>query len=454
MRRPRPSVRDRIAIAVAALVTAALVGTGVAMWIVESRRIDQGIDDSIRTEMAEFRKIDGGDADDRLDTFLAQRVPAIGEVLWMFPTAGDPSYVGQPGSALLDSPEFARVVDRLRTEGAITDLSVDGRTHRVGVLPVIEGDRGAALVITRDRSAAHAALRDLMTTYALAAALALVIVVAVSRWLAGRLLRPVTRLRDTARAMSAGSLDERIEVTGHDDLTDLQVTFNAMLDRLEDAFRTQRETLDDAGHELRTPLTVLRGHLEVMDARDPEDVAGTRALLLDEIDRMSRLVDELLVLAKARRPDFVHRRATDLTALGDGIWARCVALADRDWRSAFEATGTADVDAQRVTQAVLQLADNAVRHTRSGTTITLGSTRSDTSVEFWVADTGPGVPQQDRDEIFERFTTGDGGAGSGLGLSIVRAIAVAHGGKVAVEDPRQGTGAVFRLRLPLEGVDA
>lgn len=238
-------------------------------------------------------------------------------------------------------------------------------------------------------------------------------------------------------------------MTGHDDLADLQVTFNDMLDRLESAFAAQRRMLDDAGHELRTPLTVLRGHLEVMAADDPADVEETRALLLDEIDRMSRLVDELLVLAKSRRPDFVRPEPVDLGVLGDGILARCGALADRDWRSALAATGEAVLDAQRITQAMLQLADNAVRHTAPGDAITIGSARSDGVVELWVADEGPGVPEELRETIFERFTSTRPDEGFGLGLSIVSAIAQAHGGTVGLDDAEPGAGAVFRLRLPI-----
>lgn len=447
------SVRQRLITAIAALVGGALLAAGLTMWIVESQRIDQGIDAAISQELAEFRQSFGRDevigADERLLAFLARTLPEDGEVVWMFPATGGPRYIGNEDRDLLDSPAFSQLVEDLREQGGLRDFTTGGERYRVGVLPVQQGDQQAALVVTRNHSRAHDGLTDLLTTYALVGLLSLVIVTAASGWVAGRLLRPVARLRDTARDISARSLDERLEVTGHDDLTDLQVTFNDMLDRLESAFTTQRRMLDDAGHELRTPLTVVRGHLEVMDQHDPDDVEETRALLLDEIDRMSRLVDDLLVLAKSRRPDFVRREPVDLAALGDGVVARCRALADRDWQSSFSASGTAPVDGQRLTQAMLQLADNAVRHTQPGDTITIGSRSSLTTLELWVADEGPGVDPEMREAIFDRFTSTGAHDGFGLGLSIVSAIAQAHGGTIRLDDTPPGEGAVFRIRVPI-----
>lgn len=450
----RISVRQRLMTAIAALVGTALLAAGVTMWVVESRRIDQGIDTAITQEFAEFRKSFGRDevigADERLLAFLARTLPEDGEVVWMFPANGGPRYIGDEDSDLLDSPAFSRLVEDMSAEGGLRDFEATrGDRYRVGVLPVLQGDQRAALVVTRNHSEAQEPLTDLLTTYALVGLLSLVIVTAASGWVAGRLLRPLARLRDTARDISARSLDERLEVTGHDDLTDLQVTFNEMLDRLEAAFTTQRKMLDDAGHELRTPLTVVRGHLEVMDQHDPDDVEETKALLLDEVDRMSRLVDDLLVLAKSRRPDFVRRESVDLAALGEGVVARCHGLADRDWQADLSAAGTGQLDGQRLTQAMLQLADNAVRHTGPGDTITIGSRSSLTTLELWVGDDGPGVDPELRESIFDRFTSTGTHDGFGLGLSIVRAITEAHGGTVSLDDTPPGEGAVFRMRVPI-----
>ncbi|WP_396127879.1 sensor histidine kinase [Aeromicrobium panaciterrae] len=286
-----------------------------------------------------------------------------------------------------------------------------------------------------------------MVTYAVLAALAVLIIAALASWLAGRLLSPVRRLRDTAQGITDGDLSRRIEVTGQDDLADLQRTFNDMLDRLESAFTAQRQMLDDAGHELRTPLTVLRGQLEVLDPDDPDDVIATRNLLLDEVDRMTRLVGDLLMLAKARRPDFVSPKPTDIETLTHGILNRAKSLGHRTWLLDGVARGHHDLDEQRITQAMLQLAENAARHTEQGIEIGIGSRIADGQLELWVRDTGPGVDPQLRHEVFERFARGQrSDEGFGLGLSIVRAIVEAHGGAILLDDT--STGATFRMRIP------
>jgi signal transduction histidine kinase len=226
-----------------------------------------------------------------------------------------------------------------------------------------------------------------------------------------------------------------------------------MLDRLEDAFATQRRLLDDAAHELRTPLTVLRGHLEVVDTADTQDVEATRALVLDEVDRMARLVSDLLLLAKAQRPDFVRAEPTDVEALTDGALERARGLGDRAWMLDEAASALVTLDAQRITQALLQLAHNAVHHTAEGDEIGIGSSIDGHQLQLWVRDTGAGVPEEIRENLFDRFAQGEPGHdGFGLGLSIVAAIAEAHGGRAALDEARPDrVGATFRLVIPIGG---
>ena len=163
-----------------------------------------------------------------------------------------------------------------------------------------------------------------------------------------------------------------------------------MLDRLEAAFVGQRQFLDDAGHERNTPLTVLRGHLELLDTGSPKEVAETRNLLLDEVDRMSRLVGDLILLAKSDRPDFVTTRPVDLAALTADVLAKARGLAERTWSLDGTAEATVSLDEQRITQALLQLCDNAVKHTRTGDDIALGSSYDAEAVRVWVREPGPG----------------------------------------------------------------
>jgi len=453
----RLSVRQRLTVTIALLTSVSLLAVGVTLYFIESRRIDQVVTAGLNREIDELRELQsGGDpstggqfssGDRLLEVFLGRNLPDPDEVLFAFLSTGKKKVQGEGVPTLEASSEFPALVDRLTVKGGIETLKVGGTEYRIAVQPVVYGSKTSAFVVVHDVDASRKDLHELMLTYALLAALSVIVIAGAASWIAGRLLSPVRQLRETAQGITSGDLGARLEVTGHDDLSDLQRTFNDMLDRLEAAFATQRQLLDDAGHELRTPLTILRGHLEVLDASDPDDVETTRTLLLDETDRMSRLVNDLLMLAKARRPDFVRVQPTDVEALTHGVLDRARALADRTWLLDGVARGSAPMDGQRITQALLQLADNAARHTQPGDEIGIGSRHHEGRLEVWVRDSGPGVGPELRSEIFERFTRGDhDDEGFGLGLSIVRAIAEAHGGDVTLDDT--DTGATFRLRLP------
>jgi signal transduction histidine kinase len=196
----------------------------------------------------------------------------------------------------------------------------------------------------------------------------------------------------------------------------------------------------------------VRGHLEFLD-EDPAEREETIALVTDELDRMARFVEDLLLLARAEQGDFLHLGPLDLDVLTPELYAKAHALAERDWRLAGSGTGHLAADRQRVTQAVMQLAQNAVQHTQPGDRIALGSSLRNGNARLWVADSGPGVPAAERERIFDRFHRSGAGRrrsdGAGLGLSIVRAIAEAHGGRVEL-DSREGHGATFTLIVPTE----
>lgn len=267
------------------------------------------------------------------------------------------------------------------------------------------------------------------------------------------MLAPIRLVRQTAERIGESDLTERLEVAGTDDVAALAHTFNSMLDRLESAFTTQRRFLDEVAHELRTPITVIRGTLELVED-GADDPAATRALVVDELDRMTRIVEDLLLLAKAERPDFLAFGETNLTDLVVDVVAKARALGNRHWRVAQVSEATLFIDGQRLTQALMQLVANAVRHTRAGDLIEVGSQLREGRLLLWVRDAGPGVGPQDRERIFERFAqagrvvSADGSSpGIGLGLAIVLEIAQAHGGTAWVEDA-EGGGARFVIALP------
>jgi signal transduction histidine kinase len=292
-------------------------------------------------------------------------------------------------------------------------------------------------------------LVDTMRTFAIVAAVSLLLITVSAYAVAGRLLRPVRQLKEAARSISHTDLTRRIEARGNDDLTDLTHTVNDMLDRLQEAFAAQRQFLDDAGHELRTPITIVRGHLELLDAHDPQEVEQTIQLVTDEVDRMSRMVDDLILLAKSRRPDFLRREPVAIGDLADEVIDKLRPLGERSWAVDERASVTALLDRQRTTQALLQLGANALRHTSPGDTIAVGTGVVGEELQLWVRDTGVGVAHEHQQRIFERFYQVDVARhGGGLGLSIVHAIALAHGGTVSVRSVL-GQGSTFTLALPL-----
>jgi len=221
-----------------------------------------------------------------------------------------------------------------------------------------------------------------------------------------------------------------------------------MLDRIDDALDSQRQLLSDVGHELKTPITIVRGHLEVMDPADPADAEDTRELAVDELDRMGRLVQDLAAAAALHGPSPVQPQEVDAADLLEQIGRKAQGIEGATVELGPVAEAVAIVDAARITQAMLQLAQNAVTH--GGGSVSIGSDLAGDKLELWVRDHGAGVPDEVKPHIFERFHRGSAASersGSGLGLHIVQVIARAHQGSARVEDA-PGGGACFVLSVP------
>ena len=250
------------------------------------------------------------------------------------------------------------------------------------------------------------------------------VVTSILAWIfAGKILTPLRLLTKTAREISKNNLDQRIRVRGNDEVAQLSITFNEMLNRLQSAFVTQQQFLNDVGHELRTPITIVQGHLELI-GNTPEEQQETKEIVLDELERMNRLIADLMLLAKSEQPDFLHLESLDLKILTEEIYARAKAIADRQWQLEAVGRGKILADRQRLIQAVTNLAQNATKHTQPEDTIALGSTIDADCVRLWVRDTGTGIAEEDQQRIFQRFQTGANNYGvksTGLGLSIVSA---------------------------------
>lgn len=463
------TVRTRITAAVALLTALGLASAGALVYLLGVQQAKEGVRDDVDQEMAELVQLQERGIDPvtkaRFDSyqrlvrvFLLRNVPSPSEMMVGAWDGRIQLSSASSRSELRSEPAFVdAVLERVETGGSTTIDSPRLGEVYLEVLPLAAGsDRGAFAVafFVDDETDA---LMSTMRTYALAALVALLVVSGVAFWVAGRLLSPVRTLHETAQDITETDLSRRIPVVSNDDLGDLTTTFNAMLDRLDGAFRGQRAFLDDAGHELRTPLTILQGHLELVDPADPDDVRRTRDLLLDETERMSRLVEDMILLTKSERPGFVVPSAVRADELTDRVADKVRGLADRVWVVDGRADVEVEVDEQRLTQALVQLAQNAVKHTGATDTVAIGSALgAGGTVRFWVRDTGPGVPDAEKSAIFQRFTRGTDAVhdeGSGLGLSIVSAIAAAHGGTAHVEDATP-PGALFVITLPRQRKDA
>lgn len=274
----------------------------------------------------------------------------------------------------------------------------------------------------------------------------------VSWFTIGKLLAPLQKLTATARSISYSDLSQRLAVRGTDELAELASTFNSMMDRLQSAFTSQHNLINDAGHELRTPITIVLGNLEVM-GDTPEEQQEIHELVIDELTRMSRIVNDLILLSKSERPDFLKLETIDLESFTQELFAKTQALADRNWQIKLQGRGQFAGDRQRLTGALINLLQNAAQHTDSGDLIELGSKMTAQGVQFWVRDTGEGISPADQKRIFERFArAGDrvrNADGAGLGLAIVQAIIAAHSGQIEL-DSQLGAGSVFVLTLPFQ----
>ena len=462
-RRRRLSLRARVLSSLVGLPALALPVAGATAYGIERDRLDRSLEDSLRRTVTEVEVLAAAEVDpvtgapfisaeQLLYAALQRYVPAAHEAAFSVAGGSVVQYAELNRIRPDTDPELLAALQGAENGDAVViDRLVTARAdYRYVVVPVeVVGAPPAALVVAFERNAEHAALLGTFRVYALVA-LAALAGIALAGWLVvDKIVEPIRLLRATTDEVTSSDLSARVPVNGTDDLADLTLTINAMLARLEGAFTTQRQLLDDVGHELRTPLTVVRGHLELMDPSDPADTAATRALTLDELDRMEHLVTDLMTIARAERPDFVTPTSVDVALLLDDVLAKARSLGDRRWRLDSLAEGSVDLDPRRITQALLQLAANAVRYSEPGTTVGLGSAWSTGGLRLWVRDEGVGIDPEEQKLVFERFVKGRAATSdsSGLGLAIVDSIARAHGGSVSIISS-PGAGTKVEILIP------
>jgi signal transduction histidine kinase len=277
---------------------------------------------------------------------------------------------------------------------------------------------------------------------------------------AGRVLRPIGRITAVAREIQATDLSRRIELGGPDDeLKQLADTFDAMLARLDAAFAAQRQFVADASHELRNPLAIIRTNVDVALAdphADPDDLRYAITVVKRASDRMSRLVEDLLALARRQAPTFEHEPVdlgAAVTEASDDFVVPAAArdiVLDRAIAPGVVVTGDRDA----LKRAVANLLDNAVRLAPAGSRIRLATGSEGNRAWIAVADEGPGIALEDQPHVFDRFWRADkarsrADGGTGLGLAIVRQIAESHGGQVRLHS-KIGVGSSFVIWLPID----
>lgn len=424
-------------------------------------RLDDEIETQLEREVEEFELLAEGtepgvrsvafdDVSALFDFYFAREVPDEGETLIGFIDGelvhNEPHRDAVDARELPRSTEFWLAQDTERS-GKLMTAHGEVRYH---VYPVSRGGQAGHFVVAIFPRAEQAAIDEAIGDAARIQVITVLVASAIGFLLAGRVLRPLRSLAETARKISETDLTRRIPVRGEDEASQIASAFNDMLARLERAFATQRQFLDEASHELRAPLTVIRGHLELMDYEDdPQERAAITALLTDEIDRMNRMVEDLLTLARAQRPDFLAVEDVDVAAWTEEVFRKASVLDARDWVLGSRAEVLVRADEQRLTQAVMQLAVNACEHTSGEVAVRLGSQLRGPHLVLYVEDDGPGIPEEDTERVFERFQRSNTDRrSSGLGLSIVSAIASAHGGRARVTRARGG-GARFEILLPL-----
>ncbi|MFI7616646.1 sensor histidine kinase [Nonomuraea terrae] len=436
-----------------------------ATWMALSTRLDNRINLELDNEYDKLKRYAANaldprtgrtvtDVGDLLQNYLQVNTPDRWETFFSIVDGGPHKITFVPPPVRLDTDLQLLAEMAKETRAVRKEMDTPRGEVQYAIFPVtVAGDPRTGHFVAAVFSDLHRdEIDDAVRTLVLSAAAAMALAGGAGWLVAGRVLAPVRLVRQTAEQISdSADLTRRLDVPGNDDVAALAATFNHMLDRLEHAFVVQRHFMDDAGHELRTPITVIRGHLELM-GDDPDDRAETLALVTDELDRMNRIVDDLLTLAKAEQPGFLNLDNVELADLTVSVVAKARGLGERKWRVDEVAEARLPADRQRLTQAMMQLLANAVRHTTDDDLIAVGSAVRDGRVDLWVRDSGPGVPPADRERIFGRFVRGEGRTsaqeGAGLGLAIVKSIAQAHGGTVQVMDG-PGGGACFVISLPL-----
>jgi signal transduction histidine kinase len=473
--RPPLGLVARLAGGVALILLVTLAATFTAIYRGVGRDLRIQVDRDLREDMSSFEARvlparTGAGIALRARHFLAARPFTASAHVLFAAVPGQPVVTNEPELLTPKRTEPGEVPESQRAENAAARRVLNARPGvRDYKLPDAGDIRLLVRVVRRNgRPVArlgagesleplHRAQRGVVRAALVAIPIALVVGTLACAALASRVTRRLRKMAAVAARVDAGELTPRMGDTSGSaaEVRVLAESFDHMLDRLEDAFARQSAFVADASHELRTPLTVVRGQLEVLAMQEHPDAAEVRRverLVRIEVERMSRMVDDLLVLAAAGEPRFLHSAEVELRPFLAELLHGIELTAERRFELGPVQAERLRADPDRLTQALRNLLRNAIAHTQPGGRIRVSALASGDRVRLVIDDDGPGIPQAERERIWSRFhRTAEGrardGGGAGLGLAIVRAIAEAHGGTAFADGSPLG-GARVGIELP------
>jgi two-component system OmpR family sensor kinase len=469
------SLRYKLALYYLIILSIVLLLCGVAVYVYTSRSlvltIDESLDHQVKKLEKDVRLSTRDYLSDEPDTDTESELEREGEIVKMTPQLMQVIN----SSGIITSDSYAHPSDEIPVNlPELQRLPPDSTYHQTIRLPSGEllrlatrrskGYDGADFYVRLGQSLAalERARARLLLILGISIPVALLLSSFGGLVLANQALSPVDRITKAAEEIGAGDLSKRVPTPSKmDEIGRLAATFNQMISRLQAAFERQKQFTSDASHELRTPLAVLRGDIEIALRRErtAEEYQRTLASNLEEIIRLSRLVEDLLMLARADAGRVELRcEELNLNELCHKMTEYISPLAEqREQTLHYDAPPNpvrVNADVQRIKQLLLNLLDNAIKYTEPRGTITLKVTTEENDAVMSVSDTGRGIPAEDLPHVFDRFfrrsakTSDRSAPGSGLGLSIVKWIVEAHGGKIEVQS-QLGTGTTFTVRLPL-----
>ena len=470
-------LRARLAAAVAAILIVAAAVTFVAVYRGTGARMRDQIESDLNSQgsaLAAQIEATGGDAGPKTVLRRARRTiaaqPAFTSssrlLVVKVPGAGvatnDPELLGIGGAGGESESRVDRRSEATESSsilsappGLSTITLEDAGAVLLESRQIHPGDAKAEVIVGQPLAPVDRAQDDIAKTFLIAGSLTLAAALLLALLVAAKTAAPLRRMAQTAGAVDSGDLTHRMPEDGALEVRRLAESFNRMLDRLEDAFVRQRAFVSDASHELRTPLTAIRGQIEVL-ARSPDptgrEVAEAEARIVKEIQRMDRLVDDLLVLAQTDEGLVQHVDAIDPATFIPETVAGIARGSGREVVVGIVPAGSLTCDADRVAQVLRNLVRNAVEHTDRNGSVSVSASSVGESLRVVVDDDGPGIPMGQRTAVFDRFHRTDDSrvrrsGGSGLGLAIARAIVEAHGGRIWVDESPEG-GARLAFELP------